>query len=164
MSNHWPSNSSCLVAFLGSKRLTPAREDEFVPSRYAEQSGETDMNWLKHAFDLDGPDEEIPPAERDLVERLSTEIVRRQLAVPALVFLEMSRPLNVLSAQALHFLAPMLGVLGGSSSPTDAAAAPPAHQLLAKFLERRDSIGYICDRIEALEKLRVEVPGTDRTE
>ena len=137
------------------------------------------MNWLQHAFDTRGPDEPPSPAQLELVEKLCHEVVRRRLALPALVFLEMSRPLNTLTAQALHFLAPMLSMFSGqpaadarpSSShtpaPTDPPAPPPpaTHELLAQFLERRDSVGFLCDRIEALEKERVAshvdtAPGT----
>src|SRR5262245_23668031 len=60
-------------------------------------------DWLKHAFAIDrsfSPTDE----ELQLAERLCREIIRRQLVVPALAFLEMSRPLNSLGAQAVHFL------------------------------------------------------------
>lgn len=122
------------------------------------------MNWPPHAFESDSRDDEIPPEQQDLVERLSREIVRRHLAIPALVVLELSLPLNVLSAQAMHFLAPMLGVPERNSKTPGLGTAPPAHQTLAKFLARPGSIAYFCDRIEALEKLRAEETGTDRTE
>ena len=65
------------------------------------------MNWLKHAFDTSGPDEPPSAAQLELADKLCHEVVRRGLAIPALVFLEMSRPLNRLSSQAIHFLAPM---------------------------------------------------------
>ena len=116
------------------------------------------MNWFQHAFDTSGPDEPATPAQLELVEKLCHEIVRRRLALPALVFLEMSRPLNTLSAQALHFLAPMLGMFTGPRaadvSPPDAPPPPAAHELLAQFLGRRSSVGFLCDRIEVLEKAR----------
>ena len=130
------------------------------------------MNWLQHAFDTSGPEEPPSPAQLELVEKLCHEIVRRRLALPALVFLEMSRPLNTLSAQALHFLAPVLSMFTGpatdkespaaaaspssSSTPTDPPLPKPpaAHELLAHFLERPDSITLLSDRIEAQEKAR----------
>lgn len=113
------------------------------------------MNWLKHAFDLGQPGEEIPPEQKELVEKLCQEIVRRQLAVPALVFLEMSRPLNVLSAQALHFFSPVLGMFGRQPAGSEPPSTACTHETMAKFLERRDSISYLCDRLEELEKRRV---------
>lgn len=124
------------------------------------------MNWLKHAFDTSGPDEPPTAAQLELADKLCHEVVRRGLAIPALVFLEMSRPLNRLSSQAIHFLAPMLGMfrvnMSEKTNPdTDLSREPSiekpaaAHEILAQFLERPDSVEYLCQRIDALEKARV---------
>lgn len=100
------------------------------------------MKWLKHAFAVDPPGPAEPtPAQRDAVEKVCREVVRRHLTTPALIFLEMSRPLNYIGSQTLHFFQPMISAL------TDSAA--PGH--FAEFLEHRGSIEYICRRIEALE-------------
>ena len=123
------------------------------------------MNWLKHAFDTSGPEEPPSAAQLELADKLCQEVVRRGLAIPALVFLEMSRPLNRLSSQAIHFLAPMLGMFrmdantkDGSDSvqPSETSPEKPAaaHEILAQFLERPDSVEYLCQRIDALEKAR----------
>lgn len=123
------------------------------------------MNWLKHAFDTSGPDEAPSAAQLELADKLCHEVVRRGLAIPTLVFLEMSRPLNRLSSQALHFLAPMLGMFRinpteNSEPETDASQEhstekpAAAHEILAQFLERHDSVEYLCQRIDALEKTR----------
>ncbi|MFQ5732820.1 MAG: hypothetical protein ACE5KM_12810 [Planctomycetaceae bacterium] len=100
------------------------------------------MKWLKHAFAVDPPGPAEPtPAQHDAVEKVCREVVRRQLSTPAWLFLEMSRPLNYIGSQTLHFFQPMIGAL------TDSAA--PKH--FAEFLEHRGSIEYICRRIEDLE-------------
>lgn len=123
------------------------------------------MNWLKHAFDTSGPEDPPSTAQLELADKLCHEVVRRGLAIPALVFLEMSRPLNRLSSQAIHFLAPMLGMFrldanrqDDSASETPAETSPEkpdaAHEILAQFLERPDSVEYLCQRIDALEKAR----------
>ena len=123
------------------------------------------MNWLKHAFDTSGPDEPPTAAQLELADKLCHEVVRRGLAIPALVFLEMSRPLNRLSSQAIHFLAPVLGMFKSNSSGQSSSAlnTPPestpdkpatTHEVLAQFLERPDSVEYLCQRIDALEKAR----------
>jgi hypothetical protein len=57
------------------------------------------------------------------------------------MMLEMSRPLNYVSAQLLNFFQPLLGVL------TNAAE----YEQFTLFLEQRGSIDYICGRIEAIE-------------
>jgi len=100
------------------------------------------VKWLKHAFAVDPPGPAEPkPEQRAAVEAVCREIVRRHLTTPALLFLEMSRPLNYIGSQTMHFFQPMVSVL------TDSAG--PKH--FAEFLEQRGSIEYICRRIEDLE-------------
>ncbi len=100
------------------------------------------MRWLRHAFAVDPPGPARPDeADRILVDRVCAEVVRRRLTAPALLLLEMSRPLNYLSAQALHALHPFLSVLGNANDV----------DRLARFLERRGSIEYVTDRLEALD-------------
>ena len=112
------------------------------------------MHWLKHAFAVDPPGPAEPTDEqRGSVDKVCAEIVRRRLTTPTLLFLEMSRPLNCLSAQALHFFAPFVEVL------TDSAA----HRHFAAFLEQRGSVDYLCRRIEELEAAS-ERPKTSSTE
>lgn len=99
------------------------------------------MKWLKHAFALDPPGPAEPTeSERAVVERLCQELVRRHMDGVALVALESCRPLNYLGAQALHVIAPLVGVL----------VSTQGLRQLAGFLERRGSIDYLCARIEEL--------------
>ena len=100
------------------------------------------MSWLRHAFAVDPPgDIEPNESQRGLVEKLCVEIVRRRLTAPAMFVLEMSRPLNYVSAQFLRFVQPFVTVIVDKSE----------YENLTRFLERRGSIGYVCRRIEALE-------------
>ena len=105
------------------------------------------MQWLKHAFAVEPPGPAEPTEEqRAVVDRVCAEIVRRRLTTASLVFLEMSRPLNFLGSQALHFFAPFVSVLTNAQG----------HKHFATFLERRGSIDYICRQIEELEKAAEE--------
>ena len=100
------------------------------------------MKWLKHAFAIDSPEALEPnDAQRALVEKLCAEVVRRKLTTPALLMLEMSRPLNYVSAQFLHFIQPFASVIADAEG----------YRQLAQFLEQRGSIDYICKRLEAME-------------
>lgn len=100
------------------------------------------MQWLKHAFAVDPPGPADPtPQQRDAVDAVCRQIVKRHLTTPALVFLEMSKPLNYLGSQAMHFFAPVLSVLSGGQG----------HRHFAAFLEHRGSIDYLCRRLEELE-------------
>jgi len=105
------------------------------------------MKWFQHAFATDPPGPAQPTdAQRLVVDRLCREVVQRRMSTPALMALEMSRPLNYVSAQLLHFFQPFLTVL------TDAAA----YDQFATFLEQRGSVDYISGRLEALEAEGVE--------
>ena len=100
------------------------------------------MKWLKHAFAIDKAETAEPnETQRDLIEKICAEVVRRRMAAPALMMLEMSRPLNYVSAQFLHFVQPIVGIL------TDTKG----YQELTEFLEQRGSIEYISRRLEAAE-------------
>ena len=100
------------------------------------------LDSLKHAFAVES-DAAVEPTEsqRLLVDRLCREIVRRQMTTPALLVLESSRPLGFLAAQTIHFFTPLI------SAVTDA----DGHKQLAGFLEQRQSIEYLCRRLEELE-------------
>jgi hypothetical protein len=100
------------------------------------------MHWWKHAFAIEKPGPAEPTdAQRAPVERICSEVVRRNLTTPALIFLEMARPLNFLGAQTLHFFEPLLSVLSASE----------ARRQFTAFLECRGSIDYLARRIEELE-------------
>ncbi len=100
---------------------------------------------LKHAFAVDEPGPAEPTdAQRPAVEWICTQIAKRHLSTPGLIFFEMMRPLNYLGAQVMHFTRP--GVW---------AIAPRriygGYIHFAEFLEQRGSLEYMCRRIEQLE-------------
>ncbi len=80
-------------------------------------------------------------AQARIVERVCREIVRRRLTTPAMMALEMGRPLNYLSAQVLTFFQPFVAIVGDAG----------AYEQFTSFLEQRGSLDYIGARIEALE-------------
>jgi len=101
------------------------------------------MQWLKHAFAVDPPGPAEPTeAQRAVVDGVCRKVVERGMTTPALLVLEMSRPLNYVGAQSLHFFAPIVSAL------TDARG----HRHFAEFLERRGSVEYLCRRIEQLAR------------
>jgi hypothetical protein len=100
------------------------------------------VNWLKHAFAVETPGRAEPTEmQRSVVERLCQEVVRRRMTMPALLMLEMGRPLNYVSAQMLHFFQPFLSFL------TNAAE----YEAFTEFLEKRGSVEYISKRLESLD-------------
>jgi hypothetical protein len=107
---------------------------------------------LRHAFAIeDAASFQPTERERAIAEKLCREVVRRRMTTPAVLLLEMSRPLNYLGAQALHFFQPFGTVL----------VDPRAWETFAGFIERRGSVEYLCRLIEDLEAARPE--GTEST-
>ena len=79
-------------------------------------------------------------AQREIIDAVVQQIVKRRL-ITALMMLEMSRPLNYVSTQAMHFLTPVV------SAVTDTKG----YEQFAMFLEKRKMSAYMCARIEALQ-------------
>jgi hypothetical protein len=96
---------------------------------------------LRHGFAVPERQSLVVPEEtRALIDSVCRDLVARGLADPALILLEMSRPMNYVGAQALHALTPLLGVV----------ARPQTVSRLAEFLEQRGSVEYVGERIEAI--------------
>jgi hypothetical protein len=99
--------------------------------------------WLRDAFAVDPPGPAEPTdAQRPVIDAVCREIVRRDLTTPALMFLEMSRPLNYVSSQLMQFLQPIVAVVVETRQ----------YVLFAEFLERRGSIEYLTRRLDAMEQ------------
>jgi hypothetical protein len=112
------------------------------------------MNWFRHAFalELPGPSGRIEPTEveRAIVDRLCRTLVRRRMTVPAVAFLEMSRPLHRVAAQALYFFQPVASL----------ALTGDDYNRFARFLEKSGSIDYLCRRIEDFAADAPDSPAT----
>jgi hypothetical protein len=82
---------------------------------------------------------ELSPEERDrLLERAAAAVVRRRLETPAILFLELHRPLTNLGSQALILFTPLLGPALGLETL----------QKLTRLLEDRENLDRLIDRIE----------------
>ena len=97
---------------------------------------------LRHAFAVEKT-EEIEPSEyqKEVVDKVCRAVVRRRMTVPALMALEMSRPLNFLASQVIHFFRPIVSVV------LDTAGI----EAFANFLEHRGSVEYLARRIDYWE-------------
>ncbi len=100
---------------------------------------------LKPAFAVDAPGAVEPTeAQRPAVEWICAQIAKRNMTLPGLIVMEMTRPLNWIGAQVMHM-----------TSPGVWAIAPKhiygGYKNFAEFLENRGSMEYMCRRIEELE-------------
>ncbi len=97
---------------------------------------------LRHAFAVEPAGPAIPDeVEREVVERILNAIVKRGMTGPTLLMLESMRPLNYVSAQALHYFTPFASVI----------IDPTALRSFAKYLERRGSVAWMSQRLEELD-------------
>ena len=103
--------------------------------------------FMRNAFALDdGKPCEPTDQQREVLEKLAAEVARRAMSGPALVFLEMSRPLNTIGAAAVTFFAPIASII----------AHPASVKHFAEFLEKRGSVDVLVRMIEAAEAARRE--------
>ena len=94
------------------------------------------------AVERSGP---ASPSDRqgDLVDKVCKAVVRRGMVTPALMTLEMCRPLNFVAAQAMHFFKPIVSVILDGPSIAE----------FANFLEQRGSVEYLCRRLEHWDRI-----------
>jgi hypothetical protein len=82
--------------------------------------------------------------EMEVMEKVAGKVVQWGMSVPAILFLESSRPFNFLASQVLHFFNPFVSVFLDT------------HQYgkFASLLEKRESIEEILKVIERKEAER----------
>ena len=97
---------------------------------------------IKHAFDL-GETNKFLPNERQkiIAEKVCREVVKRHLAMPAILLLETFRPLNYIGSQVMHFFQPIISSVLHVDGYTD----------FTELLEQRGSVDYFCERIRDIE-------------
>jgi hypothetical protein len=100
------------------------------------------MAWrdeIKKAFAVEKPGAvEVNERVAEIVDTVAKAVVRRQMTTPALMALEMGRPLNFVASQAIHFFRPVISVVLDTEAIKE----------FATFLEQRGSVEYLCRRLE----------------
>ena len=102
----------------------------------------------RHAFSMNTEADEYNEDDMKLIERVANEIVKRQMAVPALLFLESIKPITFLGSQALIFLRPFVvaATYGKSSN----------YERFALLMEKREGVERFIEAIENLENKRMD--------
>jgi hypothetical protein len=90
-----------------------------------------------------GPGQEVKPTAEDqvLIEKLARRVVRLRMSVPAIFFLESSKPLAFLGGQLLIFLEPFIQTLFNFAQ----------YQRFALLMEDRDNWELLVRKLEDLE-------------
>ncbi len=78
-----------------------------------------------------------PDDSSDAIRRVADALARRGLSAPAIVLLELLRPMGFLCGQALWVLEPILTPVTGG-----------AHRRLARFFEDGDAIDHLLSTLE----------------
>ncbi len=97
---------------------------------------------MRHAFAVEADGAVAPhTAERQRIEHILERIVKREMAGPAILFLESWKPLGAITGQSMHTLTPFVGVV----------MEPDAWEGLARYMEKRGAIPWMVQRLEELQ-------------
>jgi len=126
-----------------------------------EDTSSANSGWLQrlraelgHAFAVErATEDELNEEELETLEKLARRVVKMNMAVPAIMFLESVRPLNYLGSQVMLFFRPLLGI---ASETVNLATAPllgfsvdvKFYNRLQEVLEKRASVEALIVRIE----------------
>jgi len=109
--------------------------------------------------DPDEPKEPNAPTDDELLDRVAEGIASRRLSVPAIVFLESSKPLSFLGSQFLVFMEPFV----------KSFFTVRLYDRFVALMEDRDNIETLLRKIERIEADRKrkgnrKAEGNDGTE
>lgn len=99
-------------------------------------------------------EDELSDEERDaILERIAQGIVRRGMAAPAVLFLELNKPLSFVASQSLIVLTPFLAPFVGIENV----------YRYSRLLEKRENVERLIERIEQLEHEKGQEPSDHAT-
>ena len=98
---------------------------------------------MSRPADEAGKPGEPTPADIALIETIAKAIVVRRMTVPAILFLESSRPLSFLGSQFLHFFEPIVR----------AFIKGDQYRRVAMLMEDRENVEKLLLAIEAEESV-----------
>jgi hypothetical protein len=101
------------------------------------------------------PDEKaLTPEEQELLNRVASKVVQKQMTVPAILFLESVKPLNWIGSQVMVFLDPFVSAIVGEKSKI--LFNYKDYNLLRQMMERRENTERLLQKIEELDAIQDE--------
>ncbi len=88
-----------------------------------------------------------------MVDKIAGKIVERRLSVPAVLFLEVMKPISFFGAQTLNFFGPIIESF---------LKAGNRYYDFTEFLEKRENVERILRRVEELEDALPRKPKSAR--
>ncbi|MBN2056038.1 hypothetical protein JW905_14005 [bacterium] len=101
---------------------------------------------LKNAFAVRSEERVLTAEEEALLDTIAGAIVKRSLTVPALMFLETIKPLNMVGSQIMAFFEPF----------ADSLLKGKGYSMLRDLLEDRRCVSTLIERIERLDREQLE--------
>lgn len=89
-----------------------------------------------------GPGRKPPMTDEELLDAVAGRVVNMRLAVPAVFFLESTKPLSFIGSQALVFLEPFV----------QAFLSTEAYSRFARLMEDRQNLEALIRRIESKDE------------
>lgn len=97
---------------------------------------------IKYAFAVHSEESELTEEEKGMLTKLADKIVKRQLGMVAITFLESVKYLNFIGSQVMVFFEPIIQTV----FPND------TYGKIHRLLEKRQSIEYLIKEIEFIEE------------
>lgn len=97
-------------------------------------------------------EETLQKNEKVITDKIARAVVRRGMSVPAVFFIQTFKPMNFIGSQALVFFGPVIESLFPRADIYEFAA----------FMEERENVEHLMERIEALESEKEPEPEKKR--
>jgi hypothetical protein len=103
---------------------------------------------------------ELSPEEQEILNKIAQKVVKMQMTVPAILFLESVKPLNWIGSQAMVFFEPFVSALFGDK--TYGFFSVKDYNLFRQMMERRENTERMLQKIEELDAIQMEKEHEDK--
>lgn len=113
----------------------------------------------KSAFgpeELPPEEEELAPAEREMLQKIAQKVVDMRLIVPAILFLESVKPLNYIGSQVMVFFEPFAGAIFSFRTVHMSGIELNEYDLFRRMMEKRDNVERLLQKIEELDAIQFQ--------
>jgi ABC-type uncharacterized transport system involved in gliding motility auxiliary subunit len=98
------------------------------------------------ASDLPRDDKTLTLEEQELLRKLAQKVVDWQMTVPAILFLESTKPLSYIGSQMLVFFEPFVSAIFNVKD----------YNLFRQMMENRENVERLLQKIEELDAIHLE--------
>lgn len=157
-----PAPASLAAGQASSAPAEDQAEAVSLKSRAPEEPPRGFWNWLKYAFAVEKYDESsLDPADKDALQRFAERIHAKGLTSAAILWMQSNRHMNFLGSQAMVLAQPVFEMthplLNAVLRNFGLNVPPEDYPLLVSAFEKRYSVEYLVQRMEAL---LAEEPGS----